>query len=208
MPMPPSRRCPPTRLLLPKTAPQSHAPHHPNPISPNHANSGSGAGSDPADPADPGASDYSGGWCCPCSRRCCPLAATGTVMQRAHGRDRWVRPAASKAEWDGDGDGYTITSRSTSAARLHHPSSPAPVLTSHRLMCDTGWWYVDCAVRAGDGRGRTLCDVLALAPAPGDVPSPPSPVLRKSGSSTSLLLHERAVSSLTGHSGISNLCTR
>ncbi|KAJ7723755.1 hypothetical protein B0H14DRAFT_3519834 [Mycena olivaceomarginata] len=190
-----------------RTAPPQPPPCPSAPISPNHANSGSGAGSDPADPANPGASDYSGGWCCPRSRRRCPLAATGTATQRAHGRDRWVQPAALRAEWDGNGDGYTTTSRSTSAARPHHPSSPAPVLTCHCFMRGHG-----VVVRGlhgeGDGRDRTLRDALALAPAPGDVPSPPSPVLRKSGSSTSLLLHEGAVSGLTGHSGVSNLCTR
>ncbi|KAJ7861664.1 hypothetical protein B0H14DRAFT_3616437 [Mycena olivaceomarginata] len=72
------------------------------------------------------------------------------------------------------------------------PLLPAPVL----------------AKGAGDGRGRTLHDALVLVPALGDMPSPLSPVLRKSSSSASLLLHERAVSGLTGHSGVSNLCTR
>ncbi|KAJ7785476.1 hypothetical protein B0H14DRAFT_3584192 [Mycena olivaceomarginata] len=91
----------------------------------------------------------------------------------------------------------------------HRPSSPAPMLVCRRFMRDTGWWYVDLRSKGvGDGRGRTLRDALVLAPAPGDVPSPASPVLRKSGSSASLLLHERAVSGLTGHSGVSNLCTR
>jgi hypothetical protein len=76
-------------------------------------------------------------------------------------------------------------------------------------MRDTRRWYVDlCSKGAGDGRGRTLRDALVLAPVLRDVPSPPSPVLRKSGSSASLLLHERAVSGLTGHSGVSNLCMR
>ncbi|KAJ7895544.1 hypothetical protein B0H14DRAFT_3628097 [Mycena olivaceomarginata] len=106
----------------------------------------------------------------------------------------------------------TTTSRSTSAARplyTHRPSSPVPMLACRRFMRDTGWWYVDLRSKgAGDGRGRTLHDALVLAPALGDMPSPPSPVLRKSGSSASLLLHKRAVSGLTGHSGVSNLCTR
>ncbi|KAJ7866032.1 hypothetical protein B0H14DRAFT_2573584 [Mycena olivaceomarginata] len=53
----------------------------------------------------------------------------------------------------------------------------------------------------GDGRGRTPSDALARARAPGDVPSPPLAVLRKSGSSASLLLRERAISGLTGDSG-------
>ncbi|KAJ7842876.1 hypothetical protein B0H14DRAFT_3690923 [Mycena olivaceomarginata] len=96
-----------------------------------------------------------------------------------------------------------------SSKYTHRPSSPAPVLACRRFMRDTGWWYMDLRSKgAGDGRGRTLCDALVLVPALGDVPSPPSPVLHKSISSASLLLHERAVSGLTGHSGVSNLCTR
>ncbi|KAJ7857915.1 hypothetical protein B0H14DRAFT_3637419 [Mycena olivaceomarginata] len=138
----------------------------------------------------------------------CPLVATGIATHaRAGGMGGFGQQLQGQS-----GMGMGWGTRPPPGPRVprrplytHRPSSPTPMLACHRFMRDTGWWYADLRGKgAGDGRGRTPRDALARARTPGDVPSPPSPVLRKSGSSASLLLCECAISGLTGDSGVSS----
>ncbi|KAJ7707860.1 hypothetical protein B0H14DRAFT_3525708 [Mycena olivaceomarginata] len=42
------------------------------------------------------------------------------------------------------------------------PSSPTPVLTCHRFMRDTGWWYANCVARVQPMRGQDTAQHIGV----------------------------------------------